>query len=163
MICWNFGENWPHFNGTAVWCAWSEDVIGGQNWSPRMVFMLTCSICLLNQYSIKCVNNLEMGLENMRKWSWVSNQQNYISTQIAKLMGPTWGPPWEPHVGPINLAIRVVKYWEVNNLWKPFRKVYIIWIIASWFPVAMISQLQAKMYCYMQLGMVFIYIVKSLI
>ena len=35
------------------------------------------------------------------------------TTQIARIMGPTWGPPgsWRPHVGPmlgpLNLAIRV--------------------------------------------------------
>ena len=30
-------------------------------------------------------------------------------TQIARFLGPTWGPPWfcRPQVGPMNLAIRV--------------------------------------------------------
>ena len=29
----------------------------------------------------------------------------WSGTQIARFMGPTWGPDW-PHVGPMNLAIR---------------------------------------------------------
>ena len=33
--------------------------------------------------------------------------------QRTKFMGPTWGPPGScgPHVGPINFAIRVIKFY----------------------------------------------------
>ena len=40
---------------------------------------------------------------------WHVAIQSYISTQIARIMGPTWGPPGVPHVGPMNLAIRVLR------------------------------------------------------
>ena len=40
---------------------------------------------------------------------------DHVSPQIAKFMGPIWGPPGScrpdgPHVGPMNLAIRVMPY-----------------------------------------------------
>ena len=38
----------------------------------------------------------------------VCGLQKNITSQVAKFMGPTWGPPgtcW-PHVGPVNLAIK---------------------------------------------------------
>ena len=41
------------------------------------------------------------GVCEIQGWSWF--------TQIAKFMWPTWGPPGScgPHVGPMNVAIRV--------------------------------------------------------
>ena len=37
--------------------------------------------------------------------SLTSDHKYYSNSQIAKFMGPTWAPD-EPHVGPLNIAIR---------------------------------------------------------
>ena len=43
---------------------------------------------------------------------WFLNDLQFFASQIAKFMGPTWvlSAPDGPHVGPMNLAIRVTNY-----------------------------------------------------
>ena len=76
-------------------------------------------------YHSKCHEISLFGLANNTPWiisSW------RITAQIGKFMGPTWvlSAPDEPHVGPMNLAIRSSKLWTRMN---PRLEVQLMWIM----------------------------------
>ena len=63
------------------------------------------------------------------------NTLDYLSTQIAKYMGPTWvlSAPDGPHVGPMNLAIReqAVDHYTNMSCDKTLLRVEFSWKITS--------------------------------
>ena len=74
-----------------------------------------CSPRLLCRWSFKCKK-----IEKCISWLRIITSTLNVIAQIAKFMGPTWGPSWVQsapdgsHVGPMNLAIReVAKFWLI--------------------------------------------------
>ena len=88
-----------------------------------LVDLIYAALCLSDGLA-QCVFSMFAGIVG---WGWfttypilltvepvitgsLQHWQHQVKSQIAKFIGPTWGPPGScrPHVGPMNLAIRDV-------------------------------------------------------